>query len=109
MENIFEEYLEKLIKECMQGDKIAYLSRNQKKDLEQKIRAYFYSITINTLIDQLSPEQLDQVKDLDPDSPEMQQKMAEFAASIPGFAVVLEDKLKQKMDQILQTGTVPES
>src|SRR4051812_3972049 len=108
MENVFENFIEKLITECLQGAKFAYLTPKEKDDLKIKLRNHFMNVTLDTLVDQMSDEQLVQVKDLDPNSPEMQQKMVEFAAIIPGFAIILDDKLKKEMDNILQTGQIPE-
>ncbi|TSC87448.1 MAG: hypothetical protein G01um10147_625 [Microgenomates group bacterium Gr01-1014_7] len=106
MDNVFNDFLENLVNECLQGAKFAYLSEKDKKEIARKLRDHFYSVTIDTLVDQLSDEQINQIKGLDPKAPEMEQKMAEFAASIPGFAFVLEDKLKIEMDKILQTGQI---
>lgn len=108
MDKIFENYVESLIQECLKGAKFAYLPQRQKKEIEGKIRDHFYSVTINTLIDQLSDEQLLEIKDLEPGNPILVQKFERFAAEIPGFASVLEDKLKAEMDQILQTGQIPQ-
>lgn len=106
MDKIFEDFINNLVNECLQGAKFAYLAEKDKKEIGAKIRDHFYSVTIDTLVDQLSDEQVNQIKGLDPKAPEMEQKMAEFAASIPGFAFVLEDKLKAEMDKILQTGQI---
>lgn len=108
MDNIFEDFIENLIKECLQGAKFVYLPANEKKELEAKLRDHFYSLTINTLIDQLSDEQVMEIKDLDFKTKEAQEKIAQISAAIPGFAFVLEDKLKQEMDQILQSGQIPQ-
>ena len=108
MDNIFESFIENLVSECLQSVKFSFLPEREKKEVAQKLRDHFYSMTIDTLIDQLSDEQVNQIKDLDSKS-KMEEKMAEFAASIPGFAFVLEDKLKAKMSQILQTGQIPAS
>ena len=88
------------------GAKFAYLAEKDKKEIGAKVQDHFYSVTINTLIDQLSDEQVNKIKDLDFKTPEAQQKIAEISASIPGFAFVLEDKLKAEMDKILQTGQI---
>lgn len=106
MDKIFEDFIEKLVSECLQGARFAYLPEQEKKAIAAKVREHFYSVTIDTLVDQLSESQVNQIKGLDPKAPEMEQKMAEFAASIPGFAFVLEDKLKAEMDRILQTGQI---
>lgn len=107
MDKAFEDFIENLVNECLQGAKFAYLSDGEKKEITQKLRDHFYSLTIDTLIDQLSDDQISQIKALDPKDPKMQELMSQFAASIPGFAFVLEDKLKNEMDNVLQTGQIP--
>ena len=107
MDEFIEGYLEKLVSECLKGAKLAILSPSQKQEMAENLRDHFYDVTTKTLIEQLSNQQLMEVKDLDPDSPEMTAKMSEFAAVIPGFYMVLDKKLKSEMDQILQTGQVP--
>lgn len=107
MDKIFEDFIENLVNEALKGAKFSYLSNAEKKDVAQKLRDHFYNVTIEAFVDQLTDEQVAQVKDLDFKSPAAQQKIAEISASIPGFSFVLEDKLKAEMDRILQTGAVP--
>ncbi len=106
MDNIFDSFIENLVKECLQGAKFSYLLPREKNQLAKKLRDHFYDITIKLFLDQLSEQQFNEVKDLDFKEPTAQQKVAEISASIPGFAFVLEDKLKQEMDLILQTGQI---
>lgn len=107
MDNIFESFIENLVKECLEGAKFAYLPAKEKKGLEEKLRNHFYNVTIKLFLDQISDEQVNEIKDLDFKTKEAQQKISEISASIPGFAFVLEDKLKEEMDKILQTGQIP--
>lgn len=107
MNNIFEEFVEKLVSECLKTAKFEFLPEKEKKETAQKLREYFYQQTIDLLLDQLSDEQFFQIKDLDPKDPKMQEKLEQFAAEIPGFALALEDNLNKQSDQILQTGQIP--
>lgn len=107
MDNVFESFIENLVSECLKGAKFAYLPEKEKKELAAKLRDRFYQVTIDTLVDQLSESQVREIKSLDPKDPKMEQKMTEFAASIPGFAFVLEDKLKVEMDKVLESGQIP--
>ncbi len=107
MDNIFENFVENLIVECLKLDKVSYMSEQQKKEIAGKLRNHFYQLTIKTLIDQLSDDQISEIKDLGPEDPMLEQKFEKFAAEIPGFAVVLEDTLKKESDKILQTGQMP--
>ena len=109
MDNVFNDFIENLVSECLQSTKFAYLSENEKNQLAQKLRDYFYNITINSFIDQISDEQFTRIKDLDFKSKEVLEKIAQISASIPGFAFVVEDKLKKEMDNILRDGKIPEN
>lgn len=109
MDKIFEEFIENLVNECLHTAKFAYLPEKERQEFAKKLRDYFYNITINSFIDQISDEQFTQIKDLDFKSKEAQEKMAQISASIPGFAFALEDKLKKEMDIILRDGKIPEN
>ncbi|MEK7617270.1 MAG: hypothetical protein AAB414_04390 [Patescibacteria group bacterium] len=105
----FGKFLENLVSECLKSDKLAFLPDKEKKEIEGKIRNHFNDVTINTLVEQLTDEQVNQIKALDPKDPKVQELMAQFAAGIPGFAFVLEERLKKEMDSILQSGQIPAS
>ncbi len=107
MDKIFEEFIENLVNECLQSAKFAYLPEKERQEFAQKLRDYFYNVTINSFIDQISDEQFTRIKDLDFKSKEVLEKIAQISASIPGFAFVVEDKLKKEMGQILETGQIP--
>ena len=104
MDNVFDSFIENLVNECLQGAKFAYLPEREKRKTAENIRNHFYNITIGLFLDQISDEQIKEIKDLDFKTAEAQQKVAEISASIPGFAFVLEDKLKQETDKILANG-----
>lgn len=106
MDKIFEDFIENLVTEALQGAKFSYLSDAQKKEMAQKLREHFYNVTVEAFVDQLTDEQVSQVKGLDFKSEAAQQKIAEISASIPGFSFVLENELKSEMDRILQTGQI---
>ncbi len=107
MDNIFEDFIEKQVSECLKGAKFSYLNEKEKKQLTPKLRDYFYNVTIETFLGQISEEQVAAIKDLDFKKEVAQQKIAEMSASIPGFGFTLEDKLKKEMDQIIETGQIP--
>lgn len=107
MDKIFEEFIEKLVSECLQGDKFSSLSEKEKIETAEKLRDYFYNVVIDSLLDQISEDQLAEIKDLDAKDPKMAEKLTQFAAALPGFGFYLEDKLKKEMDLILQNGQIP--
>ncbi len=106
MDKIFEDFLEKLISECLLGARFSYLAEKEKKETTEKLRDHFYDVIIDTLINQLSEEQLKEIRGLDSASPKMQEKLSLFAASLPGVGFFLEEKLKKELDRILETGQI---
>ena len=63
---------------------------------------------LDTTIDNLNEEQISQLEALDPESPQMEEKISLFAAQIPGLAQVLEQKLNEEVAKIKQTGQIPQ-
>lgn len=99
MDKTITDFINSLVIKCMANP----IFKDQKENLEK----YFYQVMIETLIDNLSQQQIDQVKDLDIKSPKMQQKLQLFAASIPGFIFILDEKLNSEASKISQTGQIP--
>ena len=108
MEEKVEAYIEELIQGCLRSTHFSGLSEDEKKGTENKIRNYFQTVIFDTLIDSLTDEQIESIKDLDLKSPEAEEKLALLAASVPGFAFILDEKLKQAADNITQSGQIPQ-
>lgn len=108
MEEKVEEYIERLIKECVSSPKFSSLSEEEKKDAEEKIRRHFQALMFDALIDNLTDEQIRDMKDLDLKSPEASEKIAYLSASIPGFIFILDEKIKQAARQIKESGQIPD-
>ncbi len=107
MEEKIEQYINRLIQDCLNSPKLNLTSPDQKEEMGAKIRNYFNAVVFDTLIENLTNEQLLQIKDLDLKSPEAEIKMAELAASVPGFILLIDEQLKQKSRQIFETGQIP--
>lgn len=98
MDQQVQEFIQNLITSCINNPALAYLSPEQKAKLSANLETYLYKLSVETLINSLNEEQINQIKDLEFESPEMEEKMELFAASIPGFAIILEEKLQQETD-----------
>lgn len=108
MEEKVEAYIESLIQGCLKSTHFSGLPEDQKKESEAKIRNYFQTLIFDTLIDNLTDEQIESIKDLDLKSQESEEKLALLAASVPGFAFILDEKLKQAAETISQSGQIPQ-
>lgn len=99
MDKITTDFINNLVEKCAANPALV----NQKANLEN----YFYRSMVETLIDNLNEEQLNQVKDLDLNSNEAQEKLQLFAAQVPGFINILDEKLAKEAENISITGQIP--
>lgn len=103
-----DEYINGLVAECLQAPGIVNLSPDQKNEFAQQVQSYLSQVTIETLVNRLNGEQLSQIENLDPTSPEMAEKIQQLAAQIPGFADDLEKKFQEAVSYIKQNSKIPE-
>lgn len=102
-----DEYFDGLVAECLQAPGIVNLPPDQKNEFAQRVQDHFSQVTLKTLIDKLDSEQLSQIENLDPTSPEMAEKIQQLAAQVPGFADDLEKKLQEDVAYIKQNSQIP--
>lgn len=107
MDEAVEEHLNNLANRCIASPHFAALSEEEKAKVKIKIQDHFSNIVFDKLVDNLTEEQVNEVKDMDPKDPEMIRKMQLFAAGIPGFIFTLLKKLNDEATRITQTGHVP--
>lgn len=108
MDEQIQQFIDNKVGECLQDPQFANLPEDQKNNLKERIYTYLYKSMILALIEQLNDAQVMAIKDLELESPEMEEKLQQFSAEIPGMAFVLEDKLNEEALKIKQTGSVPE-
>lgn len=106
MDDQFNQHINELVNKCLSAPTFANLSESQKQEAREKLENHFNLLVLNLLIDSLNEEQLAQVENLSADAPEMGEKFQEFASQIPGFAYVMEEKLKAEVQSIIQGQTV---
>lgn len=107
MDQQIEEYIQNIVSGCLNSPAFANLTPEQRPEAESRLQAYFYRVIVETLINRLSEEQLNQIQDLDFSSPEMEAKLEQFAAAIPGFYQDMDEKLQQEAELVKQTGIIP--
>jgi hypothetical protein len=86
-----EQYINKYIEECLNAPSFISLNEEQKNQVKQQLGEYFNQLIIETLINNLSLDQLQL-----------------FAAQIPGFLMILEEQVKKSTESIKQTGQIPQ-
>lgn len=107
MDQQIDQYIKGLVNDCLLASSFVNLDVDQKNQITEKIENYFSQEMINCLVDNLSEAQLLEIKDLAPESPEMERKMEQFAAEIPGFVFLLQERLEKEAEQIKQSGQIP--
>lgn len=107
MEQQVEEYLNNLVAECMQTPAYAILPEDQKAQIGQNLHNHFNQLMINTLVDQLNDAQLMELDQIDVESPQMEEKLFEYASEIPEFMSILEQALKNEVAKITNQPITP--
>jgi len=102
MDQKINDFIENKVAEILASAMYVNLPENQKSALAPKIRSYLNSVITDTMIDGMTTEQLNAVKDLPADSQEMEDKIEEFATTMPFLAQDIEEKLDQAVSDIKQ-------
>lgn len=93
-------YLESLVADVLASPNFANLSDEQKNDAAHKIRDNFNEIIFESLIQNLSHDQLQAVTNLGLTTPEGQAKIEEFSSQIPNSSTILESSLSSEVEKI---------
>lgn len=106
-ENI-EEYINSLVVQCLQAPGIVNLPQEQQDSFAGQVQDYFSQAILETLVNRLDGEQLSQIENLNPVSPEMVEKIQQLAAQVPGLAGELEARLQRDVEFIKQNSAIPQ-
>lgn len=102
MDQKVNEVLDNMVSQVLASDMYVNLPEDQKSSLAPKIRTHLNGVIIDTMVDRMSDEQLNAIKDLPADSREMEDKIEKFATAMPNLAQDLEEKLNQAVIDIKQ-------
>lgn len=105
MEQNITNYIENFVQDILNLPQFASLPQDQKETLEENLRGKFYDVVLDTTIDNLTDEQVLQLENIPPDSPQMRQKIEEFTSTLPYLAKEIENKLTQAHQQLKQNPT----
>lgn len=102
MSNQIDQILEGLVNQVLSVPPFMNLSEEGKVAARDKVTDYLVNAILDLTVDHLPDEAVLELQNLDPNSDEMSQKVMEYAASIPNFAQILEEKLNQEVENIKQ-------
>lgn len=91
MNDFVDEYLNQKVDEILglNGDSL------KKQELLEK----FQNLILDIVVDNLTNQQLIELNNMDPNSPEMETKLEQFSATIPDLA----SKIQTKLDEEIQS------
>ncbi len=89
MNDFLNEYLNKKVDEI--------LGSNPDPSKKQALIDNLQTVILDTVIDNLTDEQVMAMQNIDPDSPEMEEKLEEYSATIPNLGKIIEEKLNQEI------------
>ncbi|MCL4365809.1 hypothetical protein M1437_01110 [Patescibacteria group bacterium] len=108
MDKKINAYFESLVSKALSLPMFSNMPLEQKEAKAEKIRNYLDDIVIDTVLENLNLEQLNDIKSLAVNSSEMESKITEYSSTIPNFAGILENKLNQAVAAIEQNPQVVE-
>lgn len=106
MDQKIQAYIESLALEVLQSPNMANLPEDQKNAQAELIRNHLNNIVLDTVIDKLTPDQLNQIKDLPAESPQMADKLEQFSSQIPFLITEIERRLNEETEKLKQNPSV---
>lgn len=100
-------YIEKLIEDCLNAAIFSSLTPQQKEEMVADLRDYFYFAVLETVLNNLTEGQIQQLKSLPPESPELEKMMEEYVSQMPSLAEDIEYRLNKDFEIISQTAILP--
>ena len=103
-----KEYLDNLVNECTKSEKFSHLSDEEKTQKQALLADYFNQLITDTILANLSQDQLDKLENIDFQSEEGLRKFAEVTSELPGFTFLeIGSKLREEAEKIKKSGTIP--
>lgn len=108
MDEQIELYINTLVDNCMQGPAFSGFGEDQKNEIRTKLTEYFNNIIVQTLLENLNEQQLQQLENMDFSTSEAAEKIALFASQTPNLLIIVDQKLQKEVMTIKQTGQIPQ-
>lgn len=91
MDQKINAYIESLVMEVLEV---------QKDLFPEKIRDHFHNVVFDVILEHMSTEDLNSIKDIPMESEEMAQRIEEISSGIPFLLVEIEKKLKEEVEAV---------
>lgn len=102
MDEKLDAYIESLVLGIMADPELSNLPQQEKDQYAQRLRDHFNKLIMDTLLNRLSPEQLAEIEKLKDNQEEMENKIEEYAASVPNLAKDIEERLNREVEAMKQ-------
>lgn len=97
MDQKINAYLDNLIDQYLKSPSFANLDETQKNEKREQLKLQLYQASVDELLNNLNEDQINQIADLEPTSPQMETKLEEFAATVPNFMTMLEARFQKEL------------
>lgn len=100
MDKKLEQYMQSLVSQVLTSPNFVSLPEEQKQQYSTKIMDHFNNIIFDNMLNNLTSDQLNTLKNLGLSSPQALVKIEEFSSEIPNFASILENALQKEVENI---------
>ncbi|MBI4057928.1 hypothetical protein HY405_01250 [Candidatus Microgenomates bacterium] len=103
MDNVdqkFNAFIEGFVTGILAHPSLQNLTDEEKQSYAQKLRNHFFRMVVETLINRLTPEQVADVQANIGNPAVLEQKIEEYAATVPGLSQDIEGRLGREFDQM---------
>lgn len=105
MADTLSNYIESLIAEVLASSGYEKLDKKDKDKIVKNLDAHFQDMILETLINRLNNEQVEDVRGAIKKPKVLEQKLEEYAALVPGLAIDIEDRLKREVKALKSLGS----
>lgn len=100
MDQQLTQILDDLANQVLTSTQFLTLPEDQKQAKKQEVLDSLNDVILDTLVDNLTDEQVAQLQNMDPNSEEMEKKIEEFSSTIPDFLNILQTKLTERVEEL---------
>lgn len=100
MDKKLEQYMQSLVSQVLTSPNFVSLPEEQKQQYSTKIMDHFNNVIFDNVLNNLTSDQLNILKNLGLSSPQALVKIEEFSSEIPNFASILENALQKEVENI---------